>query len=220
MKIFILGNCGRMGKFLTGLFMEMGHEVEGFDILQGQKEPDISELGKFDAVLLSIPQQAALQFAMDHQDLANMVEIGSVKTIMKGLNGKIISIHPLFGPLSPDLDNTRKILFIDDISPEGSINIIKEMFGSIEITPVGFDAHDRMMAEMLAAPYIISLISPEMKSGNECATRSGNALDQIRNISKLESPEVMRMSISLNPYSEEVMGKMRKSLEALMGGAR
>ena len=45
-------------------------------------------------------------------------------------------------------------------------------------------------------------------------------MDQIRNISKLESPEVMKMSISLTPYSEEVLGKMRKSLESLMGGVQ
>jgi prephenate dehydrogenase len=220
MKIFILGNCGRMGKFLTSLLMEKGHEVRGYDILQDQNEPDISELRESDVIILSIPQQAAHQFAMDHPDFTNMVEIGSVKTIMKDLVGRIICIHPLFGPLSSDLNGNRKILFIDDISPSGSINIIMEMFGSIGITPLGYDEHDRMMAELLVAPYIISLISPEIKHGKEFMTRSGNTMDQIRNISKLESPEVMKMSISLNPYSEEVLGKMRKSLESLMGGVQ
>ena len=218
MKVFIMGNRGRMGKLLTDLFKDLGHEVKGFDILDGTTGPDSGEMQQADVILLSIPQGNALQFCLNHPEFKNVVEIGSTKSIMKNLKGKIISIHPLFGPLSYQSINRRKIFFIDDISPEDSIDLIRKLFGDMELITIGYDNHDRLMAEMLVTPYIISLISSRLATGREPMTRSAEVLEQVSLISKLQSPEVMNMSIFLNPYSRSVFENIKSSLETLMGG--
>ena len=220
MKVFIMGNRGRMGKLLTGLFRDLGHEVKGFDILDGTAEPDSVEMQQADVILLSIPQEKALQFCLSHPEFKNVVEIGSTKSIMKNLRGRIISIHPLFGPLSYESGNRRKIFFIDDISPEGSIDLIGKLFGRMEMIPIGYDNHDRLMAEMLVTPYIISLISSGLSTGREPMTRSAEVLEQVSLISKLQSQEVMNMSIFLNPYSRSVFENIKSSLETLMGDVK
>ena len=217
MNVFIMGNRGRMGTLLTGIFIAMGHEVGGFDILDGRNEPDSRELQKSDAILLSIPQEQALQFCVSHPELGNIIEIGSTKSIMKALRNRIISIHPLFGPLSYQSGNKRKIFFIDDISPDGSMVLIRKLFGDMELIPIGFDDHDKLMAEMLVTPYIISLISSRLSTGREPMTRSAEVLEQVSLISKLQSPEVLNMSVFLNPYSKSVFENIRTSLESLMG---
>ena len=73
------------------------------------------------------------------------------------------------------------------------------------------------MAEMLVTPYIISLISSRLATGREPMTRSAEVLEQVSLISKLQSPEVMNMSIFLNPYSRSVFENIKSSLETLMG---
>ena len=80
------------------VFNDLGHEVKGFDILDGTTGPDSGEMQQADVILLSIPQGTALQFCLNHPEFKNVVEIGSTKSIMKNLKGKIISIHPPVRP--------------------------------------------------------------------------------------------------------------------------
>ncbi|EQD67240.1 prephenate dehydrogenase [mine drainage metagenome] len=102
MKIFVLGNQGRMGTFLTDFLGKKGFSVNGSDITGDKAQGNEDEMRDSDVLILAVPQDEALKFVIEHEDFSNMVEIGSVKSIFRKFADKIVSIHPLFGPLSED----------------------------------------------------------------------------------------------------------------------
>ena len=217
MAIFILGNMGRMGSFLAQLFKERGFEVKGSDVAAGDTQGREIEIRNSDAVILAVPQDAALKFVMEHEDLENIVEIGSVKSIFSKFAGKIVSIHPLFGPLSQGSEAGKQIIFIDDISPDGKKDMIMKLFGQVEFISMTADRHDREMAHVLVAPYIISILSARIGINGDLATRSSRSLECIASISKMESMVVLRKTISMNPYSPLVFREIMEGIRELGG---
>jgi prephenate dehydrogenase/chorismate mutase/prephenate dehydrogenase len=217
MDIFILGNKGRMGSYLTNFLREKGFNIKGLDIISKESENMEREMKNSDVLILAIPQDEALKFVREHENFTNIMEIGSVKSIFKDFAGKIVSIHPLFGPISEGPDKQKRIIFIDDISPAEKKDLVLSLFGDIDLIGTTADKHDRIMADVLVAPYIISLISSRINPGSEFMTRSSQALDCIADISKLESMEVLRKTIFLNPYSMSVIRKIKLGIDDLEG---
>ncbi len=217
MDIFILGNRGRMGVFLTSLFRKKGFSVSGSDISDGKGESMGTEMRNSEVLILAVPQDQALKFIREHDGFTNIVEIGSVKSIFRDFTGKIVSIHPLFGPLSEDREIKRRIIFIDDISPAGKESLVMRLFGDVDLVKMTADRHDRIMADVLVAPYIISLISSRINPGREFMTRSSMLLNCITDISQKESPEVLRKTILLNPYSTSKFREIQLGINELAG---
>lgn len=217
MEIFIVGEKGRMGSFLKELFRERGFEVKGSDISEGNTKGRESEIRNSDAVILAVPQDVALKFVKEHEELKNIIEIGSVKSIFSEFAGKIVSIHPLFGPLSQGSGSGKQIIFIDDISPKGKEDLIMNLFGQIELVSMTADRHDRVMADILVAPYIISILSSRLDTHGDLATRSSRSLGCIAHISKAESMEVLRKTISMNPYSSLIFKEIMEGIRELGG---
>ena len=217
MEIFILGNRGRMGSFLTELFKERGFDVSGSDIAAGDTEGRESDIMKSDAVILSVPQDIALGFVRKHADLKNIIEIGSVKSVFTEFAGRIVSIHPLFGPLSQGSSARKQIIFIDDITPEVKKDMIIQLFGEVELVSMTADRHDRIMADILVAPYIISVLSSRINIHGDLGTRSSRSLGCMADISKMESMEVLKKTISMNPYSPQVFKEIREGILELGG---
>lgn len=217
MNIFILGNRGRMGTYLTSLFRQKGFSVTGSDLHDEITEDTVNSMRNSDFLILAIPQDNALRFVKEHEDFANMVEIGSVKTIFRDYAGKIVSIHPLFGPLSEDSKTKKRIIFIDDISPPEKENLILKLFGDADLLKMTANRHDRIMADVLVAPYIISLISSRIDTGMDFTTRSSLALKRISDICKEESREVLLKTITMNPYSMSIIKEIQLGLNDLAG---
>lgn len=217
MEIFIIGNRGRMGSFLTELFKERGFEVNGTDITAGNTEGRENEIRNSDAVILAVPQDIALKFVREHSDLENIIEIGSVKSVFTEFAGRIVSIHPLFGPLSQGSNAKKQIIFIEDISPVSKKDMIIKLFGHVEIISMTADRHDRIMADLLVAPYVISVLSSKLNIHGDLTTRSSRTLGCMADISKAESMEVLRKTISMNPYSSLVFREIREGIRELGG---
>ncbi|WP_393971850.1 prephenate dehydrogenase/arogenate dehydrogenase family protein [Oxyplasma meridianum] len=212
-----MGNRGRMGSFLTELFRGKGFEIKGSDILDENTDRRESEIRNSDAVVLAVPQEVALKFVKDHADLKNIIEIGSVKTIFSEFVGKIVCIHPLFGPLSHKNKARKQIIFIDDISPPEKKEMIMKLFGQIELVSMTADRHDRIMADILVAPYIISILSSRVEIHKDLSTRSSRLLEHMADISKAESGEVLKKTISMNPYSPLIFRKIMEGIRDLGG---
>ena len=165
-----------------------GHQVAGVD--KGDEIP--GSLMDYDACFLAIPLHGISEFLSGNEH-PMLVEISSVKTPMKKYSGRVVSIHPMFGPSSISNPEYRNILFINDISPFHSMRFIESVFPGFSITPLTADEHDRLMVEMLVRPYLLSLLSSRISSGTEgkVTCTSYRKLLDLSSISKTESKEVL-----------------------------
>ena len=103
MKILIVGSSGRFGATLLHLFNDYGHEVRGIDIQDYGKLKEEMKMAEF--VFLAVPASLALNIINEFGASGKIIEISSSKDPFKKFAGKIISIHPLFGPLSSSCES-------------------------------------------------------------------------------------------------------------------
>lgn len=213
MRIAVVGYTGRFGSAAMRLLGEAGHTVipvHGLDFTD-------RILDSVDYALLAVPVHAALTIAGDCKDPGKLVEICSVKSPFRPFAGNIISIHPLFGPLTLNSGNQRNIIYIDDLSTPGSIGIIKQMFPGSSITSMSSSCHDRTMIDLLVRPYILSMLADSSgKAETDLTTRSSGMLSEFESIYEDESRDIMMDTISMNPYSMDILVKIRDRLGSII----
>ncbi|MCL5732823.1 MAG: hypothetical protein M1285_05445 [Candidatus Thermoplasmatota archaeon] len=213
MRIAVVGYTGRFGSAAMKLLKDAGHTVipvHGVDFTEEM-------LDSLDYALLAVPIRAALNIVSSCRDPGKLVEICSVKSPFRPFAGKIISIHPLFGPSTLNSQNTRNIIYIDDLSTPGSIDIIKQMFPGSFIRIMSSSDHDRAMIDLLVRPYILSMLADSTgKAQTDLTTRSSRMLSEFEGIYSDESREVMMDTIALNPYSMDILAKIRDRLDRII----
>ena len=212
----MVGYSGRFGSAAMKILKDAGHDVIP---VHG---PDFTGkmLDSVDYALLAVPIRAALNIVSSCSDPGKLVEICSVKSPFSPFSGKIISIHPLFGPSSLNPQNPRNIIYIDDLSVPGSIDIIKQIFQGSTIRVMTSSQHDRAMVDLLVRPYILSLLAESSgKSQTDLATRSSRMLSEFESISSDENRDVMMDTIAMNPYSMNVLAKIRDELDRIIENA-
>ena len=80
--------------------------------------------------------------------------------------------------------------------------------------------HDRAMVDLLVRPYILSLLAESSgKSQTDLATRSSRMLSEFESISSDENRDVMMDTIAMNPYSMNVLAKIRDELDRIIENA-
>ena len=209
----MLGSSGNFGSALTNYLRKNGHRVSGME--RGQRSPAPTD--EFDACFLAIPLKEAIEF-LEANSHPKIIEICSVKTPMTRFRDRVISIHPMFGPISIGNPDFRNIIYVDDISPPNSIGIIEELFPDFSIESMSADEHDRLMVELLVKPYLTSILASAISKPVQWKTSctSHKAFQKLASISANESRGVLNDTIRHNPYSRQALDELKESLATLM----
>jgi prephenate dehydrogenase len=203
MRILIIGSNGRLGRTLMHIFPgSTGIDKVNEALLE-------QEIRKAQLVFLAVPLNATLDIINRYQDYGGFVDLTSVKAPLKKFNGKIISMHPMFGPWSY-LTN-KNILFINDISPDSTLKMIRDLFDGYNIIPVSADDHDKLMAELLVKPYILSYISDSHEMKTE--TSSHRKLLELSEIKYAENMDIMLDTIQFNKNTQSVIEEVEEKLD-------
>ncbi len=211
MKIAVFGSKGKFGETAAKLFSSNGHEVSGFDISDGEfKIP-----GGFDIYFLAIPLASVIKMIKNLKD-GVIIEIGSIKKPLKGFSGKLVSIHPMFGPKSINDPAFRNIIYIDDLSLKDGDKIIQALFPGFRMIHMTTDQHDSAMGDLLVKPYIFSLLANGVMTGEyDFGGFSYNSMKKFKDLVNSESRQVVMDTILLNPESPEIIRKIREYLDNL-----
>ncbi len=216
MKIAVVGYSGRFGSAAMKLLNDAGHTtvpVHGTDFT-------CEMLDSIDYALLAVPVNAALKIISSCSDPGRLVEICSVKSPFRPFAGRTISIHPLFGPSTINSGEHGDIIYIEDYSVPGSADIIHQMFPGSPLRIMSSSDHDRAMIDLLVRPYVLSMLAHSSgKAETSLATRSSRMLSEFEGIYSDESEEVMADTISLNPYSMDILLKIREGLDRIIENA-
>lgn len=206
MKILVAGHRGNFGKAILNYFQKSGHLVTGFET--GEDMPE--DLSDFDACLLAVPVEAALSLIQKLRG-CSIIEICSVKEPFRKFSGKVISIHPMFGPRSignPDFSN---IILVEDISARDGRRVVSLLFPGHRIVEMTAAEHDCLMGEVLVKPYLLSRLAGKVKGPD--SKYGGTSYKTFRALSEIafqESPQVMEDTIRLNPFTPEIVRAIKK----------
>lgn len=213
MNILLAGSRGRFGSTVSAFFQSKGHRVTGIE--SGDRIPSSEK--QYDLLFLAVPISVSLDYIeMLDGDGIRIVEIGSVKEPFRKYAGRITSIHPMFGPNSFSRSGFSNIIYINDISRADSLPLIDDLFPGYNILQMTAREHDRMMADALVKPYIFSIVASNMPTQETTVSgTSGRILSELSGIVGSESPEVLRDTIMLNPFSREVIRMFQSQAEKL-----
>ena len=214
MKITVLGSSGRFGSFVGEYFRSRGNTVISLDLNTSQRNLADS-LSSSDISLLATPLKEAIRYVEEYSEVTQLVEVCSVKAPFKKYPGKILSIHPFFGPESFKDSSRRKIALITDICPVNSEYIIKELFPDCSILKMDADEHDRMMASEQGLPYMLSLYFRKSERSIPPFTGSGKMVKEILQLPERESIGVMIDSITENPEVKILLSELNEFFRKL-----
>lgn len=204
MKILIIGSKGRLGRTLMDIFPG----AKGIDIEDNNMDQELEEA---EITFLAVPLKVTIALISKYPYYRKFVDLTSIKSPMKEYSGKIISIHPMFGPSSYKMN--KDILFITDISIENSIKTISELFREYNVIPLTADEHDELMGELLVKPYILSYICDSHEYSIE--TSSHKKLLNLLSIKYNENQEIIIDTIILNNSARKIIVEMEERLEYL-----
>jgi len=199
MIVSIIGSDGRLG---TSLKKVMNNRLDY--VYCNSKHCDEKAIMESDVSVLAVPIAEAIKILDIYSTKKLIIETCSVKTPFRKYKGHIVSIHPLFGPLS--YQKRKKILVIKDLSIPNYGIVLDELFPGYEFLEMDLEEHDEIMAIAQAIPYLLSLSVnvPEINID----MNSYNALRKLINLRENENPEVMRDSIQLNPFAKPLIRKL------------
>ena len=215
MRIIIIGSRGRLGSVLSSMFTSAGHIVVGIDLFNaGILDREIQDA---DIALMAVPIAESIRLLKRYTPVCTIIETSSVKGPFREFRNGVISIHPLFGPLSVDDEGMNNIAFISDISPAGSIDIVRSLFPDSNIISMTAEDHDRLAIQLQVIPYIISILSSRMMADTDVSTHSRKALASLARVSGVQNGEVLKDTIRLNPFSKSAFTRILETLNEIGG---
>ncbi len=201
MKIALAGSSGNFGKLAHELFTQSGHSVTGIS----REIWPTTDFSEFDLCFLSVPVTEVGKYLQNCGECP-AVEISSVKEPIKKHRGKVISIHPIFGPRSIGNSGFHNIIYVDDLSPDNGEEIIHGLFPKFRLVHMTAEEHDRAMVEILIKPFFLSRIASEITGKDLGFTGpSQEVLRQLASISGSESSGVLDDTIRLNPFAKSAL---------------
>ena len=215
MRIIIVGSRGRLGSVLTSMFTTAGHIAVGIDLSNAGSLDE--EIRVADVALLAVPIAESVRLLKKYTLECPIIETSSVKEPFKEFRNRVISIHPLFGPLSVGEEGMNNIAFISDISPAGSIDIVKSLFPDSNIVPMTAEGHDLLAVQLQVIPYIMSILSSRIMVDTDVSTHSRKALASLAKVSQVQNGEVLKDTIRLNPFSRSAFTHILETLNEIGG---
>ncbi|MGC8672741.1 MAG: hypothetical protein ACP5TO_04465 [Thermoplasmata archaeon] len=211
MKIGIIGSSGRLGKVLTKILKR-----KNTVIACNKPECDRSVIENADLTFLCTPLKDTIQIITEFKNVNNLIEVTSIKTPFLKYKNKIISIHPLFGPRSYNKISFKNIIYITDISIEGTKEKIVNLFPDYHILDMTAIEHDKFISQQLVFPYILSILSNKYNLDN-AYTNSAFITRKLSYIFENENKEVLFDTIIYNPYSIEIIRNLNFELNKIGG---
>ena len=215
MNIAVIGSSGRMGGTICNILSKSHHTVIGIDRHNLDILEDVIDLA--DIAIIATPFDVTCDYLSRLSSRLKCIEVTSAKTPMLRFAGDVISIHPLFGPGSFKTRNLRNIVFVSDISPVGSLKLVKELFSGYNVISMKAKEHDELISKIQVIPYIISLLSEEVNVQTNLSTRSKGILDSMSSICKDQNRKVLIDTIVRNPFSLGVLKDIEEKLNKLGG---
>ena len=111
----------------------------------------------------------------------------------------------------------NNIAFISDISPAGSIDIVKSLFPDSNIVPMTAEGHDLLAVQLQVIPYIMSILSSRIMVDTDVSTHSRKALASLAKVSQVQNGEVLKDTIRLNPFSRSAFTHILETLNEIGG---
>lgn len=216
MDISIIGSKGRIGSALKQKLLKNGHTI--LSETNHGDAPDTHLLEKSDATILAVPLESAVTYIREFGDRCTLVELSSIKEPLKQFSGRVVSIHPLFGPASFDNPDFTTVVFVNDVSPPGTLELVERMFPENNVVSMTSDEHDRSMADQLVTPYLMSMLAKKIiPAGQNMSTPSFSNLRRFASLLDGENASVVWDTISLNRYTMNVIGKLEEELNRIRG---
>lgn len=195
MKISIIGSKGRLGSVFTKILKNSDNQI----IECESEECDFEAIKNSEISILSVNIKESKRILEKYADFKLLIECSGVKSSFIKFRGKIISIHPLFGPNSYKIRND--IIYIEDLSTKDGLGIVRSIFKGFNIIPMSYLEHDRLMAIAQALPYFISL---SIKLPNiALPLGSFQLLEALAHLRIAENEDIMRDAIMENPFSKD-----------------
>lgn len=177
MRIGIIG-AGKMGECFSRLLLKRNHTISLFDTdsskasniadkLECKSTNSIKELAETsDTLIISTPLEITpkvIQETIEKVKDTTLIEIASLKrqtvpALKKApKNIQTVSIHPMFGPDTIDLQGKTIVTIpVKDSILEKEIS--KTLFPEANHIELDMDTHDRYMSLILALPYFINIV--------------------------------------------------------------
>lgn len=243
--VLIVGGAGGMGRWLGGFLRSAGHRVA---ILDPRAKPEelpgyevatdlAAAVANSKVVVVATPMSAAsavyrqiVERAVSTRVL--LLDVLSAKTPLveeirrarvKGV--RVASIHPLFGPGTRVLSG-RNLLVMDCGDPEAATEAAALFERSaLRVSRVPLEAHDPLMAEVLALPHAISILFSVVLSRRSVradelersAPVSFARQAEIARIVTEENPQLSFEIQRMNPWAPELLQRIERAAVELRG---
>ncbi len=239
MKVAVIGAAGAMGSFFVKYFLRMGHEVvgsdehrvsgfpAGFTFVGSNRE---AALGA-DAVIVAVPMRMTANVVREISPSlkrgVKLVEMTSVKgrmyaelrRIIAFRKATLLSIHPLFGPLSKS--KNLKVCVIGNRRDEASARLL---FPGAKMILLGAEEHDRLMAYTLSLVHLLNLAFVSavdsgvgVKEFKRIATPLASAQLNLGQAVLSQNPVLFAHIQAENPFLPDVLSNVISQLEGFRG---
>ena len=239
MKVAVLGAGGSMGSFFVKYFARKCHKVVGSDATKVEDTPpgmtiagsNSDGVRGADLVLLAVPVRLTANVL---REVSPNLKRGSTVVEMTSIKGKILpelkricklskvsllSIHPMFGPLSTS--RSLKICVIG--TPRDQANA-HHLFPGAKTILLGAEEHDRLMAYTLSLVHLLNMafasaVSEGAGIGEFTKIATPFALTQL-NLSEAvlsQDPQLFSFIQTENPFVTGLLSSVISQLEAFRG---
>jgi prephenate dehydrogenase len=239
LKVAVIGAAGAMGSFFVKYFLGNGHEVVGSDAHRVAGFPSgftfvgsnrDAALGA-DVVIVAVPMRMTANVVREISPSlkrgVKLVEMTSVKGRMHAELRRIValrkaillSIHPLFGPLSKS--KNFKICVIGNRRDEASARLL---FPRAKTILLGAEEHDRLMAYTLSLVHLLNLAFVSavdsgvgVKEFKRIATPLASAQLDLGQAVLSQNPLLFAHIQAENPFLPDVLSNVISQLEGFRG---
>jgi prephenate dehydrogenase len=239
LKVAVIGAAGAMGSFFVKYFLGNGHEVVGSDAHRVTGFPSgftfvgsnrDAALGA-DVVIVAVPMRMTANVVREISPTlkrgVKLVEMTSVKGRMHTELRRIValrkaillSIHPLFGPLSKS--KNFKICVIGNRRDESSVRLL---FPGAKTILLGAEEHDRLMAYALSLVHLLNLAFVSavysgvgVKEFKRIATPLASAQLNLGQAVLSQNPLLFAHIQAENPFLPVVLSNVISELEGFRG---
>ena len=239
MKVAVLGAGGSMGSFFAKYFVKKGNKVFGSDATKIEGTPPGMTLAGSnsdavrgaDLVLLAVPIRLTANVL---REVSPNLKRGATVVEMTSIKGKILtelkrictlskvsllSIHPMFGPLSTS--RNLKICVIGTARDQANAH---HLFPGAKTILLGAEEHDKLMAYTLSLVHLLNMafasaVSEGVGIGEFTKIATPLALTQL-NLSEAilsQDPQLVSFIQTENPFVAVLLSSVISQLEGFRG---
>lgn len=231
----LVGGAGRMGRWFTRFFNDLGWRVLIHDRVSPESDlPLVDDLATAanaaDLVLITVPPVQTAEVLETLRGCTTVVaDVASIKAPFADLatdlarSQPVASIHPMWGP-DTRLLSGRNLLLLDCGNAQATTTV-QAVFAptAARVVPLALADHDRLMALALNLPHLLNLAFGHALAGQGVEPQTLGILGgptfikQARVCAEVsnESSEIYRQIQDLNPHGEDMALALQAGVAAV-----